>query len=105
MFKITGYKTFRGKEGVGAEANLYFDDSHIGWILDDGNGGGAYFKDASSDKLNGFAHIKCFLEGIADYIKDEERLWTINDFAEWMLNEDNCLNCLLGRIYRSGYDS
>ena len=38
-FSVKNYKTWTGREGVGAEATLYKDGKKFGWVIDEGNGG------------------------------------------------------------------
>jgi len=38
-FSVKGVKTFRGMEGYGINANLYYENKKIAFLLDSGNGG------------------------------------------------------------------
>ena len=96
-FSVKGYKTWQGREGVGAEATLYKDGKRLEcWVADDGNGGESRLIAKNED----FKMITGFLKTLPAYNfndywseqysepwEGENRLtsWTLNTFCEVML--------------------
>ena len=63
VFKVKGFKTWRGREGVGAQATVYKDGKQIGWVTDEGNGGEVTF-----DAINkSFWDVKAILDTLPKY--------------------------------------
>jgi len=102
-FSVKGYKSWTGREGVGAQATLYKDGKKIGLVTDEGNGGGVSLIGSSSDN---WKMVKDFLDALPEYqyadmwleqfgetwdgsgaiLKSDLISWTLDEFADVMLN-------------------
>ncbi len=99
-FSVKGYKSWRGREGIGAESTLYKDGKQIGWLLDEGNGGEVALRATGEN----FRMVKDFLATLPKYEfddywkeqyeedwdgekKSELESWEVYDFANVMLEE------------------
>ena len=98
VFSVKGFRTWRGREGVGAQATVYKDGKRIGWVTDEGNGG-----EVSFDAINkSFWDVQAILDTLPkyefkDYWKEQygevwdgeeepKRPWRIHVFADVMLD-------------------
>jgi hypothetical protein len=98
-FSVKGFKTWRGREGVGAQATVYKDGKQIGWVTDEGNGGEVSLRATGEDERM----IKDFLDTLPKYKfsdywqerygedwdgeeKSELKSWVVHTFADVMLD-------------------
>ena len=81
-FSVKSVKTFWGRDGVGVNANMYYNNKKIGSIIDSGNGGPL---DIYYDHRNEYKQVvKDFLFTLpkSDDQHDQEDLWNelINEY-------------------------
>jgi hypothetical protein len=100
-FTVKGYKSWRGREGVGASTTLYRDGKKIGWCTDEGNGGVVDFRayTREDDQM-----VREFVKALPPYQfndmwveqyheawdgrpQPEQRSWKLFDFANVMLEQ------------------
>jgi len=97
-FTVKGYTTWRGREGVGAQATLYRDGKKIGLCTDEGNGGEVDFRAYTQE---GGQMVREFVKSLPPYQFNDmwveqyheawdgdtqpERSWKLFDFANVML--------------------
>ena len=97
-FSVKGYKTWTGREGIGAEATLYFNGKKVGWVIDEGNGGevaliatGAEFRKAVNflSTLPRYKYNDYWKEEYGEDWDGENRevVWKVNNFANVMLEQ------------------
>lgn len=76
-FTVKGYKSWRGRDGIGAQATVYKDGKRIGWVSDEGNGGETDFHASGDD----FWMVKGFLATLPEHtFKD---FWKTQYREEW----------------------
>tara|TARA_R100000306_G_C4358981_1_gene134273 strand:+ start:652 stop:1053 length:402 start_codon:yes stop_codon:yes gene_type:complete len=78
IFKVKGLKTWRGREGVAAEATVYRDGKKVGRVRDDGDGGQVTFDAIGWDpaSLKSWWDVQAILDALPkykfkDYYKEE----------------------------------
>ena len=100
-FSAKGYKSWRGREGLGAQTTLYKDGKIVGWCTDEGNGGGVDFRaNTVEDRTTVFEFVKSlpkykfndmwkeqYGEDWDPSGKSELTSWNVRDFANLMLEE------------------
>ena len=77
-FTTKGYKSWTGREGVGAQATLYKDGKKIGLVTDGGNGGAVEFR---ANTVEDRTMVWEFVKGLPTYKFND--MWKEQYGEEW----------------------
>lgn len=82
--EMKGYKEFRGHDGYGWEANLYINETKVGYVVDDGWGGGLQFEQYGSDEGLLFFKFKELVRTTTTWYSEFNREDKEGDWEIWL---------------------